>query len=57
MNKKIYALLIMTAIVLFVAPQAATLDLIMPIPVLMLFLIMGFWLTLVTKMLSNYGGI
>ena len=57
MNRKMYALLLLTAMVLFAAPQAAILDLKMPTPVLMLLLIMGLWFTLGIKILSNYRDI
>ncbi len=56
MNRKIiYGLLSLTAIALFAAPQVATLDLMMPTPVFVLFFILGSWLTLVIKKLSNPG--
>ncbi len=50
MNQKIiYGMLLLTAMALFVAPQVITSDFIMPIPVFVLFLILGSWLTIVIK--------
>ncbi len=50
MNRKIInGMLLLTVIALFVAPQVITSDFIMPIPVFVLFLILGLWLNFVIK--------
>ena len=54
MNRKItYGLLLLTGVALFIAPQVARLNIIMPAPAFGLFLIPGLWLILVIMTMSK----